>query len=386
MSLFPGAAEGSSRPPLFQLRAGKCEVVPLPNGKFRVSPDLRRGNIVVSKDDEFVRFKWVNLVTGQAEDERIIMPGEYTFKKVKTGNDSDRVYWVKMNGGPKLLYWLQAKATDKDEENEKKLNDIFARPSEMLAGDAAASGISNWLGARPSGPFGAAASSSQPPNFGQLDISSIMASLNRPVTAPGGQPAVAPPAAAPTGAGSTLTVDNLRRALEMIRPNAPAAAPATQSQAAAPLRTASLENVLQADEILRTGVLDDPEGDPIIFILGFLVVSRYFCLVRRELISHLPAEQQDEENLRATLRSAQLRQSESTLSNALSSDPAHFHAITSNLQLQTNSPQVQQQLMRGDNVGAFLSAVQGTFPSTDNGNNASEGDESTTGANQPMEE
>lgn len=83
--------------------------------------------------------------------------GDCEFKKVKTGREQDRVYMLKyMSGGQRLMYWMQNKSTEKDEELVKKINDLFNNPNAATttassggatAGPGANAGISQdeWM-------------------------------------------------------------------------------------------------------------------------------------------------------------------------------------------------------------------------------------------------
>jgi hypothetical protein len=145
-SLFPQATQASA--PLVQFRAGKCTMsAAQPNGKYRVTCDPKPGKIALMKgNDGLTHFKWLNGQSGAVEDDRIVFPGEYVFKKVKTGreNCTDRIFMLKYtSGNQRLMFWLQDKATDKDEENAKKVNDFLRDPNAMpsptpAAGAAAA--------------------------------------------------------------------------------------------------------------------------------------------------------------------------------------------------------------------------------------------------------
>lgn len=142
-SLFPQTSNNNSSSssqqaaPLLQFRAGKCQLTPKSNGKFLVQADLRRGqlSLIRSSSDGLLHFRWSNITNGIIEDDKIIMPGEYIFKKVKTGKLEDRVYQLKFHQSTSssssptsqhLLFWLQSKDSSQDEENVKKLNGLLS--------------------------------------------------------------------------------------------------------------------------------------------------------------------------------------------------------------------------------------------------------------------
>lgn len=147
-SLFPQGNAQPAQAPLVQFRAGKCTMSSVqPNGKFMVTPDSRSGRVSLSKgSDGLLHFKWTNAVTNTVEDDRIVFPGEYTFKKVKTGRNepTDRVYMLRYSTGQqRLMFWMQEKASDKDEEVVKKVNDFLLNPNAVVVanpGTAAGAG------------------------------------------------------------------------------------------------------------------------------------------------------------------------------------------------------------------------------------------------------
>ena len=144
-SLFPlnnggSSSEGTS---VVQFSAGKCTLSSvLPNGKYTVTADPRPGKVALSKEaDGLMHFKWINGASNSVEDDRIVFPGEYTFKKVKTGreNCTDRIYMLKyQSGSQRLMFWMQDKSNDKDEENVKKVNDFLLNPNAVNVGNTTA--------------------------------------------------------------------------------------------------------------------------------------------------------------------------------------------------------------------------------------------------------
>lgn len=126
-SLFPQNDSNASSA-IVEFRAGKCIISPIQeNGKFMVTSDPRKGKVSLSKADDLMHFKWINSLTNFAEDDRIVFPGEYCFKKVNTGRESDRVFMLKyISGDQILLYWMQDKSAQKDEDLLKKVNDFLS--------------------------------------------------------------------------------------------------------------------------------------------------------------------------------------------------------------------------------------------------------------------
>ncbi len=123
-------APATPAPTKVTFRAGKCQLVQQPNGKYQVTADVRRGSVTLEKTpDGMINFWWTNTVTSQKEDERFIMgPNECTFKKVKTGREGDRVYMLKFTGlgAQTMMYWMQHIDPARDEENVKKFTELLS--------------------------------------------------------------------------------------------------------------------------------------------------------------------------------------------------------------------------------------------------------------------
>ena len=81
-------------------------------------------------------------------------------------------------------------------------------------------------------------------------------------------------------------------------------------------------------------------------------------VVVEELRRHLPEGQQNSHHLEENLRSPQFRQALDSLSEALHSDS--YNSVLANLGL--NPAAGADQLAQGDNMDAFLSSLQSTFP------------------------
>jgi hypothetical protein len=146
-SLFPQQrpADATSRQPpaLISFKAGKCVVSDRQsNGKFTVTADKRRGTLSMSRSsDGLMRFRWTDRSTGILEDHRIVFPDEVSFKKCKTGRETDRVYLLKFTHAQQpLMFWMQEKSSEKDAENASKINEYANNPA---AADAAAAAIAS---------------------------------------------------------------------------------------------------------------------------------------------------------------------------------------------------------------------------------------------------
>lgn len=132
MSLFPqgGAAAAARNQPWVQFKAGKCVMTREASGDYMVTPDLRKGQISLGKgDDNLTHLKWTDRTSNTVIDDMIVFQDEVDFKKVNTGRAGDRVYMLKWRlGDRRLMFWMQDKSDEKDEENCRKINEYISRP------------------------------------------------------------------------------------------------------------------------------------------------------------------------------------------------------------------------------------------------------------------
>merc|ERR1719152_640433 len=177
-----------------------------------------------------------------------------------------------------------------------------------------------------------------------------MASLGMPPTSAGAPAAAAPAAAAPAaaapaaaaspGAGGSLTAADLQAAMMGISTGARRGTP--------------LELVLSADDLLSSGVLDDPA-------------------VQARLMPLLPKEQRNPSELRSLVRSPQFQQALGTLSSALST-PDNFNSVFANFGLDPSAGATA--MATGDGTGAFLAAIEQQAQSSTESETKGETDES----------
>jgi Proteasome complex subunit Rpn13 ubiquitin receptor len=83
-----------------------------------------------------VKVRWTDLTTNTIVDDYFVMPQDVILKKVTTGKENDRVYLLKWLGAGvdrKLMFWMQDKSPEKDDENCKKFNDFIANPNAQPA-------------------------------------------------------------------------------------------------------------------------------------------------------------------------------------------------------------------------------------------------------------
>lgn len=380
----------------------------LPEGKFRISPDLRKGLVTLVKSDRVLHLKWTDRTTNVVQDDLTVLPNAATLKKVTTGREGDRVYVLQYTGSHhRHFFWMQDKNGDKDEDFVKKMNDLMKNPPADeprpgrggipgmpmglgdLAGLGGLGGLGGMgglggLGGMGAGATGAsaapAAGGAAAPALQRSHLEDALAAMGfalQPAAAPTAAPAQASsssaaapagdantpppppgastpapssaspaPPAAPTAsttstasAGRGLTAEDLQRAIMSV---------ATGMVRRQPL---ALQEVLTGDEVVRTGVLNQPG-------------------VREELTALLPEGQRDEDNLMQTLYSPQFRQALEALTEALQGDS--YASVLANLGL---DPSVgQSELVQGENVRAFLQALMAAFPPRQGGEGGGSGD------------
>lgn len=89
-------------------KAGKMKMEKLENGSFQVSPDLKKGKIILKRgEDQLVHFMWKES-NDTIVDDLILFPQDVVFEKVDTGNVKDRVYLLQYkNSDRRFFYWMQ---------------------------------------------------------------------------------------------------------------------------------------------------------------------------------------------------------------------------------------------------------------------------------------
>ena len=126
--------------PLLEFKAGKCHLESQEDGYFMVTPEEKRGKIVIVKGEGYVYFRWIDRLTNQmdANCNWIVFEDSVVFTKIDTGREGDRVYLLKWKDDTRrLMFWMQDKSADKDEENCKQVNELFNNPAAVAAAVAA---------------------------------------------------------------------------------------------------------------------------------------------------------------------------------------------------------------------------------------------------------
>jgi len=123
-----GNSSGSSY--LVEFRAGRMNMI----GKM-VHPDARKGLVYMQQsDDGLMHFCWKDRTSGRVEDDLIVFPDDFEFKRVdqcKTG----RVFVLKFKSSPRrMFFWMQEPKTDKDDEYCRRVNDLVNNPPSQTRG------------------------------------------------------------------------------------------------------------------------------------------------------------------------------------------------------------------------------------------------------------
>lgn len=373
--MFGMGGPGGAPAPLVKFKAGRCELEPLSGaqeGSFNVTPIKRKGEVQVVRNDEgMTQFLWKDRTTQQVDPacDHLVFPGDAKFEKISTGRDGDRVYSLQFtaNASRRFFFWMQDKDDGKDEENMKAVNTHLNRTGDSGEGDSIPPGatpeqaamMQNLMlfgqggpgaaGGAASGEGGASSANAPAGQVSLADLQSVMASLGMPPTSAGAPAAAAPAAAAPAaaapaaaaspGAGGSLTAADLQAAMMGISTGARRGTP--------------LELVLSADDVLSSGVLDDPQ-------------------VQERLLPLLPEEQRNPSELRSLVRSPQFQQALGSLSSALH-NPDNFNSVFANFGL--NPTAGASAMASGDGTGALLAAIEEQArSSTDSENKDESGD------------
>ena len=246
---------------------------------------------------------------------------------------------IKYNSGAEpLMFWMQDKSADKDTEYCTKVNDYINNPNAAAAAAAAATSGSQIV-----------PGASETATGGDGDaLSSLLASLNvmglPPAPSRGGaRPAPLTAEAFRSIMAGASTPAPVPPAAATPAPISAPALTALQSEAEPPLE---LQEVLSADAVLASGLLDDAE-------------------VCRRLMALLPEGQNTRADLETALRSPQLADSMRALSQALQSD--NYNAVMTNFGLDPSRG--MSALMQGQAVEAFLQAIASQATATTPNNN-----------------
>ncbi|XP_054089957.1 proteasomal ubiquitin receptor ADRM1 homolog [Zeugodacus cucurbitae] len=119
-----GGGNTSSSSNLVEFRAGRMNMI----GKM-VHPDARKGLVYLTQsEDGLMHFCWKDRTTGKVEDDLIVFPDDFEFKRVeqcKTG----RVYVLKFKSSSRrMFFWMQEPKVEKDDELCRRVNELMNNP------------------------------------------------------------------------------------------------------------------------------------------------------------------------------------------------------------------------------------------------------------------
>ncbi len=326
-----------SPPPILTCKAGKLDLALQENGKYWVTPDLRRGEIqLVWKDDvSQLYWEWYDRRDKVTVGSFPLEAGSTsTFERVDTGREQDRVYLWKQNDNYHM-YWLQeGTSAELDDEIVAQINQYLSNPTE--AAPATSHRIATATAT--SAPLTSSASPSQVDalsnileNLGMLQQQqqlqeetattsngAIAAGTNEATSARSNNRSIA---STPAG---RLTLADLQGAMAALQQ---------------PTASVALQDVVTSDAV-NTLLQDEA--------------------VQHRLLELLPEEQRSLDHLQENLRSPQLQQTLRSLTTALHADPDTgsldgYHSLVANFSL----PQGEQALVAnsGNPVLAFLDCI-----------------------------
>jgi Proteasome complex subunit Rpn13 ubiquitin receptor len=144
MSLFQAAAAqrslASGPKPLVSFRCGliNSENIPGDSTKLRMRADPRKGELRLMRSfDGVLTLEWRDRTTGNPIHSWMVFPGDITFRRVKTGRESDRVYGLQFTAAGdsrRFFFWMQ-----KGETPAAAPTEGAAAPAAAAAGSTASS-------------------------------------------------------------------------------------------------------------------------------------------------------------------------------------------------------------------------------------------------------
>lgn len=109
----------------------------VPGNKLRLAPDNRKGQLAVQHDNEgMVHVKWTDRSTGSVGLDRVVFPHDITFKRIRTGKDTDRVYELKYTANNnRFFFWMQVRTNNTNWRKEKNVYKLFFVRTERILFD-----------------------------------------------------------------------------------------------------------------------------------------------------------------------------------------------------------------------------------------------------------
>lgn len=87
-----------------------------------VTPDTRKGLVLVKKEDDLTHFQWKDRKSGEIEIDLIVFPDDAIFRKVE--ESKGRVYLLEFKtSDQKYFFWMQESDSEKDTDLMNKVNE-----------------------------------------------------------------------------------------------------------------------------------------------------------------------------------------------------------------------------------------------------------------------
>lgn len=103
--------QAAEKKPLVSFKCGQMnhESIRGQSSKLRLAADQRKGLLqVVKEGDGMIHVQWRDRATGQMGFDRPVFPDDITFKRIRTGKDTDRVYEFKYKANEtRFFFWMQ---------------------------------------------------------------------------------------------------------------------------------------------------------------------------------------------------------------------------------------------------------------------------------------
>ncbi|XP_053963285.1 proteasomal ubiquitin receptor ADRM1 homolog [Anastrepha ludens] len=334
-----GGGNTSNSSNLVEFRAGRMNMI----GKM-VHPDARKGLVYLTQsEDGLMHFCWKDRTTGKVEDDLIVFPDDFEFKRVdqcKTG----RVYVLKFKSSSRrMFFWMQEPKIEKDEELCRRVNELMNNPPSQQRNNSDNGDLQYMLNNMSQQQlmqlFG---------GVGQMGgLTSLLGSMNRTESSSRGTARNA----------SNTTASNLLTPESNTAPKTPSAPKVKGNNRSSAGATASNVNTLPASSASRSLNVDLSTA-----ITGSEAINQLISDPdRAKLLSvHLPESEDADENrkqqIKDTIASPQFQQALSLFSNALQS--AQLGPVVSQFELTSDAVAAAY----AGNLKEFVKALEKELP------------------------
>ncbi|XP_039968344.1 proteasomal ubiquitin receptor ADRM1 homolog [Bactrocera neohumeralis] len=334
-----GGGNTSSSSNLVEFRAGRMNMI----GKM-VHPDARKGLVYLTQsEDGLMHFCWKDRTTGKVEDDLIVFPDDFEFKRVeqcKTG----RVYVLKFKSSSRrMFFWMQEPKIEKDDELCRRVNELMNNPPSQQRNNSDNGDLQYMLNNMSQQQlmqlFG---------GVGQMGgLTSLLGSMNRSENS----------SRTPARSGSSNTASNLLTPESNTAPKTPSAPKGKGSNRSSAGATTTNVNTNLSSTASRTLSVDLSTA-----IQGSEAINQIISDPERAktLSVHLPESEDADENkkqqIKDTIASPQFQQALSLFSNALQS--AQLGPVVSQFEL---TPEAVAAAYAG-NLEDFVKALEKSLP------------------------